>query len=269
MSVIVCGQKRAEHPFYLEELGINIYSCQELCYVVYHHPLLFMDGIMDQSLVDFIRNGFDMGFVAARLEQRMKSGEKQEDILLFFMQECNYYTTAELNKLRQTLMSFKKLSVFEYAKRKADYLAQFKQYGRAIAGYEEILEERDGRADDQFVSRVLNNLGACCARVFQFRKAMDAYDKAYEKRKDMNILERMYHLTLMDGGLALKDRYQPMVSGELMEKWKREFDQIQEAAKGSPEVEQIRVLFEKDSVRRMEGAAKLVEEWKQEYRGMA
>ena len=116
MSVIVCGQKRAEHPFYLEELGINIYSCQELCYVVYHHPLLFMDGIMDQSLVDFIRNEFNMGFVAARLEQRMKSGEKQEDILLFFMQECNYYTTAELNKLRQTLMSFKKLSVFEYAK---------------------------------------------------------------------------------------------------------------------------------------------------------
>ena len=54
-----------------------------------------------------------MGFVAARLEQRIKSGERQEDILLFFMQECNYYTTAELNKLRQTLQSFKKLSVFE------------------------------------------------------------------------------------------------------------------------------------------------------------
>ena len=84
MSVIVCGQKRAQRPFYLEELGINIYSCQEFCYVVYHHPLLFMDGIMDQSLVDFIRDEFDMGFVAARLEQRIKSGERQEDILLFF-----------------------------------------------------------------------------------------------------------------------------------------------------------------------------------------
>lgn len=269
MSVIVCGQKRAGRPFYLEELGINIYSCQELCYVVYHHPLLFMNGIMDQNLVNFIRDEFDMGFVAARLEQRMKSGEKQEDILLFFMQECNYYTTAELNKLRQTMMSFKKLSVFEYAKRKADYLAQFKQYGRAIAGYEEILEERDGRADDQFVSRVLNNLGACYARVFQFRKAMDAYDKAYEKRKDINTLERMYHLTLMDGGLALKERYRPMVSGELMEKWKGEFEKAREAAKESADVKRIQSLFEKDSIRRMEGAAKFVEEWKQEYRGMA
>lgn len=269
MSVIVCGQKRAQRPFYLEELGINIYSCQELCYVVYHHPLLFMDGIMDQSLVDFIRDEFDMGFVAARLEQRMKSGERQEDILLFFMQECNYYTTAELNKLRQTLQSFKKLSAFEYAKRRADYLAQFKQYGRAIAGYEEILEERDKRADDQFVSRVLNNLGACYARIFQFRKAMEAYDKAYEKRRDMATLERMYHLTLLDPGLALKERYRSAVSGELLERWKREFEKAQEAAKESVGVKNIGDLFEKDSVRRMQGAAKLVEEWKQEYRGMA
>lgn len=269
MSVIVCGQKRAKHPYYLEGLGINIYSCQELCYVVYHHPLLFMDGIMDQNLVNFIRDEFDMGFVAARLEQRIKSGEKQEDVLLFFMQECNYYTTVELNRLRQIMMSFKRLTVFEYAKRKADYLVQFKQYGRAIAGYEEILEKRDQRADDQFVSRVLNNLGACYARVFQFRKAMEAYDKAYEKKKDIGTLERMYHLTLLDPGLALKDRYKSVVSGELLEKWKKDFEKAGEAAKESQEVKGIGELFEKDTVKKMEGAAKLVEEWKQEYRGMA
>lgn len=269
MSVIVCGQKRAEHPFYLEGLGINIYSCQELCYVVYHHPLMFLDGIMDQNLVNFIRNEFDMGFVAARVEQRIKSGEKQEDILLFFMQECNYYTTAELNKLRQTILSLKRLTVFEYAKRKADYLVQFKQYGRAIAAYEEILEQRDQRADDQFVSRVLNNLGACYARIFQFRKAMEAYDKAYEKRKDLGTLERMYHLTLLDPGLALKDRYQSTVSGDLMERWKKDFEKAGESAKEAEEVKKIKVLFEKDSVRRMEGAEQLVEEWKKEYRRMA
>lgn len=269
MSVIVCGQRRAGRPFYLEGPGVNIYSCQELCYVIYHHPLLIMDGIMDQSLVDFIREEFDMGFVAARLEQRMKSGERQEDILLFFMQECNYYTTSELNKLRQTLFSFKKLSALEFAKKKADYLAEFKQYGRAISGYEEILEQREKRADDQFVGRVLNNLGACYARIFQFRKAMEAYDKAYEKRKDMATLERMYHLTLLDPGLALKERYRSAVSGEMMEKWKQDFEKAKEEAGESGQVKRLRELFEKDSVRSMEGAARLVEEWKQEYRGMA
>ena len=86
MSVIVCRQKRAGHPYFLEELGVNIYTCQELCYGIYHHPILFMDGIMNQNLVDFIRDEFGMGFVAARLEQRMKSGDKPEELLFLFMQ---------------------------------------------------------------------------------------------------------------------------------------------------------------------------------------
>lgn len=269
MSVVVCRQKRANRPYYLEGLGVNIYTCQELCYAIYHHPLLFVDGIVNQALLDFIRDEFDMGFVVARMEQRMKSGEKPEEVLFVFMQECHYYTTGELNKLRQTMTVLRRLPAFEYAKRKADYLVQFKQYGRAIAGYEEILAEDDERADDQFLSRVWNNLAACYARVFQFGKAMEAYDKAYEKRKDLIILERMYHLTKLNPGMELKERYRSVVSGELMEKWDKDFEKARGQAKEAQEVKQIRRLFEKDSVKRMEGAAKLVEEWKQEYRGMA
>lgn len=269
MSVMICGQKRAERPYYLEGLGVNIYTCQEFCYAVYHHPLLFMDGAMNQSLVNYIRDEFDMGFVAARLEQRMKGGEKQEDLLLFFMQECDYYTAAELNRLRQTFQSFKRMTAFEYAKKRADYLAQFKQYGRAIAGYEEILEEQGGLADDLSASRVLNNLGACYARIFQFKKAMDAYCRAYEKKRDPDILKKMYHLTLLDPGVFLRERYQPMMTGELMEGWKKEFEGAKEAAKGSEQVRKIRDLFERDPENRLKAAEKLVEEWKQEYRGMA
>lgn len=269
MSVIVCRQKRAEHPYFLEGLGVNIYTCQELCYGIYHHPLLFMDGIMDQNLVDFIRDEFGMGFVAARLEQRIKSGDRPEEVLFLFMQECDYYTTAELNRLRQTVAGLKKLPAFEYAKRKADYLVQFKQYGRAIAGYEEILEAGDGRGDDLFISRVWNNLGACRARIFRFKEAMEAFGKSYEKRKDMAVLERMYHLTLLNPKLQLREPYRSAVSEELMGRWKKDFEQAREAAKESEEVKGIRELFEKDSVRRLDGAAALVEEWKQEYRGMA
>ena len=113
MSVIVCRQKRAGHPYFLEELGVNIYTCQELCYGIYHHPILFMDGIMNQNLVDFIRDEFGMGFVAARLEQRMKSGDKPEELLFLFMQECDYYTTGEMNKLRQAVTLLRKLPAYE------------------------------------------------------------------------------------------------------------------------------------------------------------
>ena len=95
MSVIVCRQKRAANPYYIEGLGINIYSAQELCYAVYHHPLLFTDGFVDGELLEFVREELGMGFAAARLEQRQKSGDRSEELLFQLMQECDYYTTVE------------------------------------------------------------------------------------------------------------------------------------------------------------------------------
>lgn len=269
MSVIVCRKEQVSNPLYIEGLGIHIHSSQELCYAVYHHPLLFTDGFVDGNLVEFVRDELGMGFVAARMEQRLKTGDRAEEILLMFMQECDYYTTAELNKLRQTFMVLRKLPPLEYAKRKADYFVECGQYGKAITGYEEILEAAGEKGDEQLAGRLWNNLGACYARIFQFQKAMDAYDRAYARQKDQKILEKMYYLSTLSPALQLKERYRSMVSEDMQERWDQRFKTASENAGKSQRVKEIEELFEKDSVRRMEGAAALVEEWKEEYRNMA
>lgn len=269
MSVIVCRQKKADHPFYIEGLGIHIHSAQELCYAVYHHPLIFTDGFTDQNLVEFIRDELGMGFVAARMEQRLKGGDRSEEILLLFMQECDYYTTAELNRLRQSFGALRKLPPLEYAKKKADYLAECGQYGRAITGYGEILEAAGDRSDEQLIGRIWNNLGACYARIFQFQKAVDAFDKAYGKKKDQKILEKMYYLAKLSPAVQLKEQYRSMISESMSEEWDKIFKEAGERAGQSKRVKEIEELFERDSVKRLEGAAHLVEEWKEEYRNMA
>ena len=50
MSLLLCRREKVKHPFYIEVLGIHIYSSQELCYVIYHHPLLVMNDFVDASL---------------------------------------------------------------------------------------------------------------------------------------------------------------------------------------------------------------------------
>lgn len=268
MSVIVCRPEQVVHPYYVEGLGVNIHSSQEFCYAIYHHPMLFLDKFADQSVIDFIRDELGMGFLAARMEQRIKTKEKPEELMLMFMQECDYYTGAELNRFRQTVTSFRRMTPLEYAKAKTDYLARFKQYGKAITGYEAILEEADDKKDDLFIGKVWNNLGACYARIFQFQKAMDAYEKAYTRKKDLKILEKMYHLTCLCPDLELKDRYRSLVSQQLKEQWDKDFDQAGEKAAGSEELKKLDELFQKDSIRRAEAAGNLVEEWKKEYRAM-
>ena len=40
MSLILCRQEPVKHPYYIDVLGIHIHSSQELCYIVYNHPVL-------------------------------------------------------------------------------------------------------------------------------------------------------------------------------------------------------------------------------------
>ena len=270
MSVIVCRKERAEHPYFIEHLGVSVYTSQELCYAIYHHPILAMDGFIGRNFIDFIRDELNMGFAAMKMERWMKSGENQDELIFLFLQEAEYYSGSEINRLRQRVTALRKMPPLEYAKAKADYLMKFKQYGRAIAGYEKILESPlSGRADDAFLGKVWNNLGACYARVFQFDRAVDAYDRAYGKLKDVNLLKRIYHLTKLKPDIPLKERYQSIVTDEMREAWDREFEQAEEHAAQSGDIEKLNELFKKDPVKRMEGARQLLESWKQEYRGMA
>ena len=50
MSLILCRQEPVKIPLYIEDLGIHIYSSQELCYVIYNNPLLVLEDFIDSRL---------------------------------------------------------------------------------------------------------------------------------------------------------------------------------------------------------------------------
>ena len=64
MSLLLCRQEPVETPYYVEALGIHLYSSQELCYVIYHNPLLVLETFVDDHLIEFIRGELEMGFMA-------------------------------------------------------------------------------------------------------------------------------------------------------------------------------------------------------------
>ncbi len=272
MSVIYCRKEHVTQPFYIESLNVYIYSSQELAYVLYHNPLLAMDGFIDRSLIDFIRDQLNMGFTALKLERMLSSGGKQDEMAAVYLQECDYYTTAEINKLRQAMSALRKLPALEFIKRMADYYFGLGQYGKALSGYKRILEAADGgrpeRNDAVFMGKVWNNLGCCYAGMFRFDKAMEAYGASLDKKKEEGVLKKMYFLTKMDGSLALKDRYGSMVTQESRDDWDKEFAAVFEAAGTSEEAEKVEEILKKDSIRRVKEETAMVADWKRQYRGM-
>ncbi|MCB7319443.1 tetratricopeptide repeat protein [Lacrimispora sp. 210928-DFI.3.58] len=269
MSLLLCRQEPVSHPFYIEVLGIHIFSSQELCYVIYNNPLLVMEDFVDETLTGFIRSELDMDFVAGRMERLLETGTRPEEILLLFLSECDYYTEKEIQKYKTEVSSYRSLHPAEYGKARADYLFRKQQYGRAAARYERVLElPADKKMDEAFREKVYNNLGSAYAQMFQFRKALTAYEKAYELGEREEVLKRIFFLNRFAPELEIKKSLRSRFSEEKRKKWEQEAAQAALDAEQAEEVRALRALFKKDPIKRMNGAAVMVGKWKQEYRKM-
>lgn len=270
MSLLLCRQEKAKHPFYVDFIGIYVHTLEELCYVMYQYPMLVLDGFVDDGLLAFLRDELGLGFLAMKLERWKKSGENPDEQLLMILQECDYYYGAEINRYRQQLAAIRKKHPAEYKKLKADELFLLRQYGKAVELYRELLEyPADSYVDDLFYGRIWNNTGSCYARMFQLEKAFGAYEKAYNKTQDRQVLERLYLLSRLDEKLVLGDRCRSLITSEMAGEWDEKIKTARETATQSPQLKELEALFQKDSLRRLAGAEQLITQWKQEYRTMA
>lgn len=269
MSLLLCRQESVKQPLYVEFLDIHLHSSQELCYVIYNHPILVLDGFVGEPLFAFLRDELNLGFLALKLERWLKSGENADEVLVMILQECDYYKPVEINRFKQQIAGIRRMHPAQYRKLKADELFGLHQYGRAVELYLELLElPGDAYVDDMFAGRVWNNLGSCYARMFQLERAFAAFEKAYAKTGEQQVLERLYELTVLDDRLMLGDRLGTLVTQELKDAWEMQMDTAKKKAAQSAQVKEIEALFAKDPVKRMAGAAKLISQWKQEYRNM-
>ena len=167
------------------------------------------------------------------------------------------------------MTNLRKISVDEYAKRRADYHYSLGLYGKAISMYEKILESgKEKYLSGEFKSKIWNNIAACYSKLFCYQKAMYAYDCAWNEKSDKSYLKRMYFLTLMEPELELKDRYKELIESEDTSAWNVEAQGSFDESASAPEVIRLKQLFEKDPIKRITGASELVNEWKAQYRKM-
>ena len=269
MSLILCRQEPVKRPFYFEYLGIRIFSSQELSYVIYNHPLLVIDGFIDEILLEFIREDLDMAFFAAKLEKWQKSGEDEDELLAMILHECDYYSAAEVGRFRQQLAAFRRLPQSELLKEKADFLFLKKQYGKAVSIYLRILDmARADRGNDGFTAKVWHNLGAAYARLFLMDKACKAYEKSFDLVKNEEVLKKICHLSQWNPSVTPDERFLPLMTEELKQICIKEREMANETAGKAKSLLELEDLFQKDPIKRFQGAGELVSKWKKEYRNI-
>ena len=101
MSLLLCRREPVTVPYEIEELGIHIWSSQELCYVIYNHPLLVMEDFINERLIAFLRSQLGLPFLAERIEKWIEGRGMSDELLFLILQECFYYTPQEQTRYRQ------------------------------------------------------------------------------------------------------------------------------------------------------------------------
>ena len=64
---ILCQVKKAEKPFYIENISTNIYSIEELCYYLYNNLYLVDSSLISSKLCTWLEEEIGMPELAGKL----------------------------------------------------------------------------------------------------------------------------------------------------------------------------------------------------------
>jgi tetratricopeptide (TPR) repeat protein len=262
VGLILCREESVTRPLYIESLEVRLYSSYELCYFIYHFPLLALDHFLDDDLLRFLREDLDLGHLAAKLERGADMGEAPEGLLVAVLQECEYFTQREVDQFQKQLDVYRSLNEADYAKAKADAYVKRGQQKKAAILYEQMLK-LTGKPYDRpkWRGEVWAALGAARARMFAFESAMEALDHAYKYLQSGDILKQMYVLTILEPTLTLDPGYMEIIGVAQIARWDQEVGRMQDEVRGDDKWGQIGEMDET-------AVDALLESWKQEYRSV-
>lgn len=264
-GLILCDSRKVKNPYYVEELGIHLYSGEELSYFIYHNLMLIGEDFLDERLFRFI--GQELGMSGLETKLRKWTGQAdQAELLLVILQDIHYYSSAELFAFKEQLEHLSRASTAEQMKEKADYLFSMRQYYGALRLYDKIFTLRnDELLSEGFRGNVWFNKGSALAGIFSFDQAAECYVRAYELLQNEEPLRKLFELHLLDELVKLPEGILDHVSAETQFAWKTELEEKKKRARFVGRAAEAETLMEKDNIRRAAGLKDLVQKWKSEY----
>lgn len=266
-GLILCTASLAKNPYYVKDLGIHLYSAEELCYYIYHNVMLLEDDFISEDLLQFMEDELGLQKLVEKL--RAYSMQDTGTRLLTILQEIPYLDADEMGLFQKKLEEKRRRKPHELLKEKADYMIKQKKFNGAIRIYESLLGPKNADAfSDDFIGKLWHNKAVAECGLFSFVQAGKSMLKAYEYLQKDNIVKELYQIYLLGGEEAMLESTFASISAEQQYRWREEFEEIrrQSGLVGKPKM--VALVAQKDRIRREDGMAALLMEWKQEYREM-
>lgn len=214
---ILCQVKRAELPYYIENISTNIYSIEELCFYFHNNIYLLDSTILNEELCFWIRDQLGLRRLAQRMYELLDKEATIGDFILPVFKEINYLSMEEFRRLNARIQQLETEPEVLRQKRKGDYLIEHQKYVNAIKIYKKALLEKSvqkqrqtGEKDQlgvQFIGGIWHNMGCAYARLFQMEEAIHCFEQAYEHLRTMeSIKSYLYAICLEEGEEAFEQK---------------------------------------------------------------
>ena len=262
-NLILSKNYRAAHPYYAAELGIHLYTIEELCYYIYNNVMLIDEGFFDDRLYKFID---EVGYEALTLKLKKWEGSVPfNERVMAILQDVHYYDDREIGLFRDEVNRISREGYDVILKEKADYLVSISRYYDAIKMYEKILSLKDFD-DGVRKAKVYSGLGTAHARLFSYKQSMQYYLKAYELDDDARFLRNAYMVSKVSNSEKLPEEVLKNISETTASMWDEEFEEIKLRASQSDEVLELTALGEKDARKKRNGFLKMLMKWKADFK---
>ncbi len=267
----LCSQK-AERPYHIDELNINIYSIEELAYYLYNNVYFINKDFFNARLTEYIKTELALPEVAAKLEKCIKFGSPYSEFIMIIVRAADYYTDEQIKDLEYTLEKIGDKSVDERILLRAEYFMKNKRYSGAINLYKSIINSKNTRITPDILWQVWTNIGIIYVKRFDYTSAAVRFEKAYSYKSDEQTAEYIVMAYILAGekDKAAKSANEYGVSDEKLERIRLRIRELKDDIKQSGEyMEFCRSISFSGNINLDEYYAKLqdqIDSWKREYR---
>ncbi len=189
MSQIILGTGMyALKPYYVDKFYVNLYSIEELCYLLVEKAELLDSDIMQRELVQWMDEQCGLNDLAHTLYSLLNQNGSVVAFVGTILEYVNLYPEEVITKTEQVVKGNEGLNTYERKKAKADYMLQNRKYLMALKQYYSLLEQLP-ETDKSLRSAVLHNMGVTCAEMFMFEQAADLFMQAYGLDRNEESLE--------------------------------------------------------------------------------
>lgn len=179
-KIILCRAREAKQPLVVKDIGLKIYTLEELCYFIYNNIYFISIDFFDDDFNSFVEETGQKQLVQIIADLKSRNAGLAQ-IVVSVLKYVDYYSNEEIEQLSGVLGTLDSRNVYERLKARADTLLENKCYYGAVQNYAKIIEGTyDKSLSGLFYARVYHNMGVAHARMFLYKQSVPYFEEAYK-----------------------------------------------------------------------------------------